>query len=257
MPVIVVDSNDPGRYVLLDGYKRVRALERLGSDTVRSMRWEIPESDALLLERLMRRGTAESPLEQAWLLRELRYRFAMTVEELARRLDRSSSWVSRRLALVSALPEEIQDYVRKGRIVAHAAMKYLVPLARANREDSLKFVEAIAPHRLTTRQIGTLYAAHMSGTPQMREAILSNPMLFLRTDHEIRRVPVVDIPAVAFIEDLRALVGVARRAERKLRDGAIEKASPPHRDEIAVFLDQARVEMERLVKRAREDLDRA
>jgi hypothetical protein len=43
-------------------------------------------------------------------------------------LTRSVSWVSRRLALVRELPESIQEHVRRGEIVAHAAEKYLVPL---------------------------------------------------------------------------------------------------------------------------------
>ena len=47
------------------------------------------------------------------------------------RFDKSESWVSRRLALVSELPEPVQELVRSGGLPAHAAMKHLVPLARA------------------------------------------------------------------------------------------------------------------------------
>ena len=39
-------------------------------------------------------------------------------------------WVSPRLALVEALPEAAQQQVRKGQILAQAALKLLVPLAR-------------------------------------------------------------------------------------------------------------------------------
>jgi hypothetical protein len=46
--------------------------------------------------------------------------------------DRSVSWVSRRLGLVTDLPPAVQEQVRLSAIGAHAAMKYLVPLARAN-----------------------------------------------------------------------------------------------------------------------------
>ena len=58
-------------------------------------------------------------------------RFGYSLEELARRFDRSVSWVSRRLALVELLPEAIQQQVREGKIAAQVAMKYLVPVARA------------------------------------------------------------------------------------------------------------------------------
>jgi len=42
----------------------------------------------------------ETALEQGWLLAELEQHFGYGLEELARRFDRSVSWVSRRLALV-------------------------------------------------------------------------------------------------------------------------------------------------------------
>jgi ParB family transcriptional regulator, chromosome partitioning protein len=61
---------------------------------------------------------------------------------LAQRFDRTVSWVSRRLSLVRTLPEAIQQHVHDGHLVAHAAMKYLVPLARANAGDCLRFTEA-------------------------------------------------------------------------------------------------------------------
>jgi len=135
MPIVVLAEGD--RYVVLDGYKRIRALRRLKQDTVRAMCWELDEAEALLLERLMRTADSEGPLEQGWLLCELRDRFELSQSELARRLDRTKSWVSRRLSLVEELPGTVQDQVRAGKIVAHAAMKYLVPLARANRQTGL------------------------------------------------------------------------------------------------------------------------
>ena len=75
LPVVVVVDGDTGRYVLVDGYKRVRGLAQLGQDLVRATCWDLPEQEALLLGRLMRSGEGESALEQAWLLRELQERF--------------------------------------------------------------------------------------------------------------------------------------------------------------------------------------
>jgi hypothetical protein len=66
--------------------------------------------------------------------------------------------VSRRLALVEELPETIQEHVRRGELPAHAAMKHLVPFARANPEACERLVAAIAGKGLTNRQIGQLYA---------------------------------------------------------------------------------------------------
>jgi ParB family transcriptional regulator, chromosome partitioning protein len=57
------------------------------------------EAEALLLSRSLRFGPQESALEQGWLLAEMEQRFGYGLDELARRFDRSTSWVSRRLAL--------------------------------------------------------------------------------------------------------------------------------------------------------------
>jgi len=133
-PIIVVGSE--GSDAIVDGFKRVRALSMLRRDVVVATRWELPEPDALVLDWQLREGGGSDALEQAWLLRELRERFDLAEEELARRCDRSKSWVSRRLALVSELPEEIQETVRRDELGAHAAMKYLVPLARQPRRMS-------------------------------------------------------------------------------------------------------------------------
>src|SRR5437867_3496352 len=83
------------------------------------------EGEALVLERSMRLAEVETALEQGWLLSELEQRFGYTLQDLARRFDRSTSWVSRRLALVELLPESVQQKVREGAISAHIAMKCL------------------------------------------------------------------------------------------------------------------------------------
>lgn len=93
LPIVVVAS-DGGRFVLIDGYKRVRALRKLARGRVRATTWAVDEAEALLLERLMRAG-GEDALEQAWLLAGLHGRFSLSCEELARRFDRSKSWVRR------------------------------------------------------------------------------------------------------------------------------------------------------------------
>ena len=60
--------------------------------------------------------------------------------------------MSQRLSLVQVLPKPVQEHVRAGRIPAQAAMKYLVPLARAKRDDCEVLSEAIAKHHLSRQQ---------------------------------------------------------------------------------------------------------
>jgi ParB family chromosome partitioning protein len=48
------------------------------------------------LDRSLRLSEHETALEVGWLLAELEQRFGYGLDELARRFDRSVSWVSRR-----------------------------------------------------------------------------------------------------------------------------------------------------------------
>ena len=57
--ISVVAAGPPDRYLVIDGYKRVAALEQLGRDTVESTVWEMSEGEALLrkLRRLVEEGS--------------------------------------------------------------------------------------------------------------------------------------------------------------------------------------------------------
>lgn len=217
-PVVVLPGSEQ-RHILVDGYKRVRALERLGRDTVCATTWSLPEPEALLLERLMRNAEADSALEQGWLLRELCERFGLSLVELAKRFDKSPSWASRRLSLVRELPESIQERVRAGHLHAHAAMKFLVPLARANRAEAETLAQVCGARQMTTREIGALCAAWRGGTEATRDLILKSPEVVLRAQDEARRPKVPAAPEARLLADFGALLGIARRATRLLREG--------------------------------------
>ena len=106
------------------------------------------------------------------------------------------SWVSRRLALVELLPESIQQQVREGAIAAQLAIKYLVPVARVSLEQCAQMAAAFVRHRCDTRQAGQLYAAWRDGSRVVRERILAEPELFLKT----QRQPPSARPAAAAVE---------------------------------------------------------
>ena len=158
-PIVVVAAEGPAdRYVVIDGYKRIAALEQLGRDTVEAVVWPMSEAAAVLLDRSLRLSEHETALEVGWLLAELEQRFGYSLDELARRFDRSVSWVSRRLALVEVLPEAIQQQVREGQILAQVALRFLVPVARQNLEDCQRMAAIFAKHHCDTREASQLYA---------------------------------------------------------------------------------------------------
>jgi ParB family chromosome partitioning protein len=251
VPTVVVQGESADRFVLVDGYKRVRALRRLGQDLVASTCWDLSEADALVLDRLMRTGEGGTALEQGWLLHELTSRFELALEDLGRRFARSASWVSRRLALVEDLPETIQEHVRRGELPAHAAMKHLVPLARANARACERLVAAIAGQGLSNRQIGQLYAAWRDGLPAVRERVLAAPLLFLKARHAIGTVP--EDEARLLMDDFDMLAAVARRARRRLRQGVFRRLLPSERQEVQRLGATAHDEVTRLAERLREE----
>jgi ParB/RepB/Spo0J family partition protein len=154
-PIVVVAAEGlADRYVVIDGYKRIAALEQLGRDTVEAVIWPMSEAAAVLLDRSLRLSEHETALEVGWLLAELEQRFGYSLDELARRFDRSVSWVSRRLALVEVLPEAIQQQVREGQIPAQVALKFLVPVARVSLEDCQRMAAIFAQHHCDTRAAG-------------------------------------------------------------------------------------------------------
>jgi ParB/RepB/Spo0J family partition protein len=216
VPIVVVSIEaQADRYLVIDGYKRVWALKRLGRDTVRATVWQMTEAEALLLDRSIRTSGGETALEEGWLLAELEERFGYSLDELARRFDRSTSWISRRLALVELLPGLIQQQVRAGEISAHVAMKFLVPVARANPDDCRRMAEAFATHRFNTREASELYAAWRDASPGMRERILEQPQLFLKARRETEKQQRTASPATELLRDLEVVQAIANRAGRR------------------------------------------
>jgi ParB family transcriptional regulator, chromosome partitioning protein len=206
----------------------------------------------------MQTAEPETALEQSWLLAELRERFGFSLEELARRFGHSVSWVSRRLALVHDLPELIQGRVRQGQIGAHGAAKYLVPLARANREVCLELMEATGGTRLSSRDWGILYRAYQTGNWMTRQRLLEAPLVFLKSYKEVQASPSVEPgPSDSLWTDLEILSASARRADRRLRTGILRNLPEKDRQDLALLLQHSRHEMERMAEHFAEEMSHA
>src|ERR1700731_1888672 len=73
-PIVVVAAGKPDRYLVIDGDKRIAALQQLGRDIVDAVVWPMSEAEALLLDRSLRLPEHETELEQGWLLCEMEQR---------------------------------------------------------------------------------------------------------------------------------------------------------------------------------------
>jgi len=225
-PVLVVRGGRPAdgleRYVLIDGYARVAALGELKRDSVQATVLALAEAEALLLAFRLERNRVRSAIEEAWLLRELIEGHAMAQRALGPLLGRSPSWVSRRLALIGVLPAGAEEAVRAGTLPAYAAMKYLVPLARANAAACTQLVTQLGRQRLSVRQLARLYAGWRAGTATQRQAIVERPWLYLDLDEKQDASAVPPDPGTEreqrLLRDLGVLAALCRRVREALRE---------------------------------------
>jgi len=214
--VLVVDGEDG--YVLIDGYGRVRALRLLGHDTVWAVQMPLTEVEALVLCHRLVNARRRTALEDGWLIRELLDVHGKSQREVARVLCRSWSWVSRRLALVKDLPMRVQEHVRSSKINAYAAMKYMVPLARANKGSCIRLAKQLGQARLSTRQVGKLYTAWRRADKEERQRIEENPLLYLKAIEQLDRSMAEDKKEKddhsALLKDLEILIRICNRIRR-------------------------------------------
>ncbi len=250
--VVVAAAGQVDRYVVIDGYKRLAALQQLGRDTVEAVVWPMSEAEALVLDRSLRFSAHETALEQAWLLQELEQRYGYGQEELARRFDRSLSWVSRRLALVDLLPEGIQQQVREGKLSAHVAMKFLVPVARLSLDDCVRMAAAFAQHHCTTRQAGQLYAAWRDGSSLVRQRLFDQPALFFKAQPQAEP-EASPTGAAALLGDLEMAAALVQRAQRRLTGVGVAEMDRPQRQAVRGQIEHLRHQLNRLAERIPEE----
>jgi ParB family chromosome partitioning protein len=153
----VIAIREADRLVLIDGYLRVEALRKLGRDTAHATTWPLSEVEALLHHRHLSLA-GRAAIEDAWLL-----------AGYASMGCRSTSW-----------------RVRIGTVPPHAAMKYLVPLARANRSQCEQLVTGLSDTRVSVRELGALYDAWRRADRAGKQRIVAEPLLCLRALSQTR-----------------------------------------------------------------------
>ena len=179
MPVVAVPEADKaGPWVLIDGYRRREALQRLGRDRIWVDVWQHSVDEALLAALARGPDRPWEAIEEAALIAELSSRHSL--QAIARKLGRDVSWVSRRLSLIKALPEDLLNQVRAGRISLWAATRILAPLARANAEHARILLAQLEHLPLSTRELKRFYEQYRHASKVQRRRLVENPVLFLQ-----------------------------------------------------------------------------
>jgi ParB-like chromosome segregation protein Spo0J len=211
---------DGERLVLIDGYRRVAALRRLGRDIASVERWACDVTDALLglLARTQDRPLAS--IEEALLIRELMQGLGLSQHDLARRCGRDVSWVSRRLQLLSGLPDAALTAVRGGKLSSWSANRVVVPLARANAEHADRLLATLADAPLSTRELNDWFEHYQKASRGSRDRMVSHPRLFLdalrENDEQRAGLRLRDGPEGECAADLRCIEAALARLRKRV-----------------------------------------
>jgi ParB-like chromosome segregation protein Spo0J len=181
IPCIAVAED--GQLVLVDGYRRVLALRRLGRDTASVESWGCDLAQGLLKVLARVHGRPFAAIEEALLVRELIQRHGLSQHEVARRSGHDVSWVSRRLELVCGMPDALLASVRKGELSAWAAIRVMAPLARANSAHAKQLLDALGQTPLSTREMQVWFQHYQTSPRAAREHMVEHPRLFIEALH--------------------------------------------------------------------------
>lgn len=184
--LVVAES---GRYVLVDGHKRARALKRLRRDTVKAIVVDMSVEEALASAYRAASHPGYNAIEEGWLVYELHRVNKWDLGKVGEGLGRSKSWASRRLALVEQLPDWAAQDIADGKIGAHAAATYLAPLTRVNGEEGRQLAENLRGLELSDRQLKTVCAGWREATSSVRRKIAEDPARFLAAVEAAGKTP--------------------------------------------------------------------
>jgi ParB/RepB/Spo0J family partition protein len=178
----VVARVHEGGYQLIDGFKRVYAAEDLMMDYLQCHLLEIDLTQAkVLLLSYNRSHKSMEAWEEAMVLQDLQKTHSMDQRSLARLTGYSRSWVSRRLALIGRMDEDISSEIMMGTLTSSHA-RAIVKWPRGNQGEVARVITNFG---LTSRQSDKLVEAFLKANDEDQQRyILSHPEQILSRDPE-------------------------------------------------------------------------
>lgn len=183
-PVVVAPSYR-GSCELLDGFKRIRILKRQGRTEILARR--VPAEKASAQKSLMftLHGTVHGlqELEEALIVKSLHREDGLSQVEIGILLLRHKSWVSRRIALLERLTEEVLEHLvlgllplSVGRVLCQLPKGPVLPRGNEYRGVTQeKMLATILKHRLSSRECEALLRHLKHMRPEEADALLRAP----------------------------------------------------------------------------------
>ena len=144
----------------------------------------------------------------------------LSQHDLACRCGRDVSWVSRRLQLLSGLPDAALAAVRGGRLSSWSASRIVAPLARANTEHADRLLVALADAPLSTRELRCWFEHYQKAFRSARDHMVSRPRLFIdalrETGEQRAGERLRDGPEGECAADLRGVEAILARLRKRV-----------------------------------------
>ncbi len=161
-PLIVSPSDDPDRFILIAGERRLLAAGMAGLEVVPVILRQASDQQRLelaLIENVQRSDL--TPLEAAEAYRQLADDFNLSHEQIAQQLGKSRVTITNTLRLLK-LPEDVRNALASGKISeGHARALLSLP----NPEAQSQSCEAILKHELNVRKTEELVRKYMGERP--------------------------------------------------------------------------------------------
>ena len=186
---IIVRVHEGGHQVI-DGFKRVFSAMDLMIVDMECYLVDVDEQAAkVLLLRYNRANQSMEAWEEAMVLKSMLEGGDLEQRQLAKLVDRSPSWVSRRLSLISKLDEEVALEIRMGTITSSHARALL----RLPRGNQVALAGVISHFHLSSRLSEHLVDAWLEAEDEDEQsAILAHPEHFLWNQHDLPDQPYDD-----------------------------------------------------------------
>lgn len=169
-PVLTAEHRD--RYLLVDGFKRYRAAEKLGQVSLNAVVVSVDNTHAKAMLYLSNRQDGFSIIQEALLIRELIEIDGLTRKEAGLLLDRRKSWISRRLDMVRQLSPEVIEALLLEQIPPGGGSS----LARVPLCNQVEFAAAIQTHHLSSNEIHRVVDCYCKAPhPDLKQTILRSP----------------------------------------------------------------------------------
>jgi len=174
---IVVRSHPtkPGKYQLIDGEHRVRALRKAGELLVRAEVVALSDEEAYILAMRLNQthGKPLDEIEEALRFKEMMEKYSYTQQRVAEVFEVSQPLVSIRLKLVEDSSQELREAFIRRLIKPEAARE----IAELPKEEQTQVVGRVAGKKISQRATRALvHSFKAAKTPEEKRLILSKPV---------------------------------------------------------------------------------